>query len=134
MFNVHDRQITQFDHDRLWRLAGRAGERPAADDLENQLDRATVVPARQVPPDVVTMNSEVEVEDVDTGARKILTIVFPEAADARAGKVSVLAPLGVAVLGSRVGEVLECQLPGGLRRLRVNHLLYQPEAAGRYDL
>jgi hypothetical protein len=55
-FNVHDRQITQFDHDRLWRLAGRAGERPAADDLEDQLDRTTVVPARQVPPDLITMN------------------------------------------------------------------------------
>jgi regulator of nucleoside diphosphate kinase len=134
MFNTHDRHITQFDHDRLWRVAGHAGERPAADDLENQLDRATVVPARQVPPDVVTMNSQLEVEDLQTGDRKVVTVVFPDAADARAGKVSVLAPLGVAVLGSRVGEVVECHRPGGPRRLRVNRLLFQPEAAGRYDL
>lgn len=134
MFNMRDRHITQFDYDRLWRVAGHAGERTAADDLENQLDGATVVPARQVPADVVTMNSEVEVEDLDTGNRKVVTVVFPQAADARTGKVSVLAPLGVAVLGSRVGERLECAMPGGLRRLLVRRLLFQPEAAGRFDL
>ena len=134
MFNTGDRHITQFDYDRLWRVAGRAGERTAADDLENQLDRATVVPARQVPPDVVTMNSQVEVEDLHTGNCKLITLVFPQAADARAGNVSVLAPLGVAVLGARVGQVLDCQLPSGLRRLRVNRLLFQPEAAGHFDL
>jgi regulator of nucleoside diphosphate kinase len=87
-----------------------------------------------IPPDVVTVNSRVEVEDLQTGDRKVVTVVFPDAADARAGKVSVLAPLGVAVLGSRVGEVVECHRPGGPRRLRVNRLLFQPEAAGRYDL
>jgi regulator of nucleoside diphosphate kinase len=137
MFNniaTDNRNITQFDFDRLWRVAGRAGEREAADALENQLDTARVVPPRQVPPDVVTMNSRVELEDLDTGARKLITIVFPNEADPREGKVSVLAPLGLAVLGTSVGEVLEWEMPGGLRRLCVRGLLFQPEAAGRYDL
>ncbi len=134
MFDMRDRNSTQFDYDRLWRVAGRAGERAAADALENQLDGANVVPARQVPPDVVTMNSRLEVEDLDTGTRKVLTVVFPPDADARAGKVSVLAPLGLAVLGSQVGQLLEWEMPGGLRRLRVRRVLFQPEAAGQFDL
>jgi regulator of nucleoside diphosphate kinase len=75
------------------------------------------------------MNSEVALRDLDTGEELVLTLVFPAAANAEARRVSVLAPLGTAVLGYRARDVIEWQVPGGMRRLRVERVLYQPEAA-----
>ncbi|MGH7426537.1 MAG: GreA/GreB family elongation factor [Candidatus Methylomirabilales bacterium] len=99
--------------------------------LEHHLDDAEVMPARGIDPDVVTMNSEVRVHDLDTPETLVFRVVFPKAADAAAGKISVLAPLGMAVLGRRVGEQVAWQTPGGLRRLRVDRVLYQPEREGK---
>lgn len=98
--------------------------------LEDELHRATVVSQAEVPPDVVTMNSDVVYEDCVTGARRTVRLVYPRDADAAAGKVSVLAPIGAALLGMRVGQEIEWHVPGGTRRLRVIAVPYQPEAAG----
>ena len=102
--------------------------------LERELERATVVKPDQIPATVVTMNSEVEVMDLDTGERRSLTVVFPAMAGIEAGRVSVLAPLGTALLGSRQGAQVTWQTPRGARQLRVENVVYQPEAAGRFDL
>jgi regulator of nucleoside diphosphate kinase len=126
--------ITRSDYDRLWQLVDRGGESAATDALEQELDRATVVPSEEVAPTVVTMNSEVEIVDLDSGERRIISVVFPHAARPAEGKVSVLAPIGMAVLGAAKGDVLEWQLPRGLRRFRVERILFQPEAAGQFDL
>lgn len=99
--------------------------------LERHLDDAEVMPAHGIGPDVVTMNSEVRVRDLDTYETIVFRIVFPSAADAGAGKISVLAPLGMAVLGRRTGEHVTWQTPGGLRRLQVDRVLYQPEREGK---
>jgi regulator of nucleoside diphosphate kinase len=104
------------DRDRLLRLieqtAGVIGE-----SLEVELDRARVVPA--VPPDVVVMNSEVLYEDITTTQRRHVRLVYPSEANTTDGRVSVLAPLGCALLGLRVGQEIDWQMPGGPRRLRV---------------
>ena len=102
--------------------------------LERELERAVVVKPDQVPPTIVTMNSEVEVVDVDSGERRTLTLVFPSMAAIESGRVSVLAPLGTALLGSCQGAQVTWQTPRGARRLRVENVVYQPEAAGRFDL
>lgn len=102
----------------------------AAEALEEELTRATVVPQHQVPDDVVTMNSIVDYEDVATGERRQVRLVYPKDADAGAGKVSVLAPIGAALLGLRVGQEIEWPTPGRTRRVRVLAVRYQPEAAG----
>jgi regulator of nucleoside diphosphate kinase len=102
--------------------------------LERELERAVVVKPNEVPPTIVTMNSEVEVVDLDTAERRCLTLVFPSMADIEAGRVSVLAPLGTALLGSRQGDLVTWQTPRGARQLRVESIVYQPEAAGRFDL
>jgi regulator of nucleoside diphosphate kinase len=102
--------------------------------LVEELDLANVVSDRDMPKDIVTMRSRVRVNDLDSGEERVLTIVFPWEADSAQGKISVLAPIGTALLGQRVGDTVEWQVPRGQRRLRVEEILYQPEAAGEYHL
>ena len=98
--------------------------------LEAELNRSTRVAAHKVPPDVITMHSKAQLIDLESGEELIYTLVFPHEADIRQDKISVLAPIGTAMLGERVGDVFEWPVPDGLRRLQVKGLLYQPEAAG----
>lgn len=131
--------VTAFDHYRLFRLLDRLRRAqpdaaPAHDALEHELDRAIVVEQDEVPPDVVTMNSMVRAVDQNTEEELKITVVFPGQAAPRDGKISVLAPLGLALFGARVGDEIEWPMPGGTRRLYVDRLLFQPEAAGRFDL
>lgn len=130
--------ITEEDHEKLMRLLKGARQRRYRDldhveQLDAELDRAHLVPADQIPPDVVTMNSKVALRDLDTDGDMVLTLVFPHQANVDEGKVSVLAPLGTAILGYRAGDVIEWQVPGGTRRLQVDHIVYQPEAAADTD-
>ena len=99
--------------------------------LEEELDRARIVSAGRVPANVVTMNSRVRMTDLDTGNEMAYTLVFPRDADFSQGKISVLAPIGTAILGYRAGDVIEWNVPGGKRKLRVEEVLHQPEAAER---
>ena len=87
-----------------------------------------------IPPDVVTMNSRLRLLDLDSGKEMLFTLVFPSDADSDQGRISILAPLGTAVLGFRRGDTFEWRMPGRVRRLRVEEVLYQPEAAGDYHL
>ena len=103
---------------------------PTAEQLESELQRATVVDSRDVPPTVVTMNSEVVYEDCRTGERRVVRVVFPNEADAGRGKVSVMAPIGSALIGLSIGQETEWRVPGGRKRIRVVEIRYQPEASG----
>jgi regulator of nucleoside diphosphate kinase len=129
--------ITAFDHERLTRLLDRPwppGHEGYLGALRAEVARAEVVAPRAVPAEVVTMNSTVALVDVDTGEVDEYTLVYPQDADAEAGKVSVMAPLGTAMLGYRVGDTFAWDVPMGRRRWRVERVLYQPEAAGDYHL
>jgi regulator of nucleoside diphosphate kinase len=132
-------RVTVFDLERLKKLladAQRTSYRGSAylTRLQTELDRAKVVKPEKVPSDVVTMNSRVCLVDLDTGKEEVYTLVFPEDANAVQGKISVLAPIGTAMLGYEVGDVFEWEVPAGKRRLKVKQILYQPEAAGDYHL
>jgi regulator of nucleoside diphosphate kinase len=124
--------ITETDHDKLRRLiAGRRGSGADADhlsELEDELERAEVLDDEQIPADVITMNSEVRLMDVDSGGIKDYKLVFPSQARTE-NALSVLAPIGTAILGYRVGDVIEWRVPKGVRRLKVLEVLFQPEAA-----
>lgn len=98
--------------------------------LEAELGRARVVPAGKVPPDVVTMNSVVRLRDLDSDETEEYELVYPADADMAHNRISVLAPIGTAILGYRLRDVIEWPVPAGLRRLRVEEVLYQPERAG----
>jgi regulator of nucleoside diphosphate kinase len=131
--------VTNYDHYRLFRLLDRLrNAQPfssgAYDALEEELDQATIVNQREVPADVVTMNSKVSAVDLDTGQQMQVTVVFPGDASPASGRISVLAPVGLALLGRRVGEEIEWPMPGGTRRLGIAGVLFQPESAGRFDL
>lgn len=133
--HVRDRiYITNADCDRLRRLiAGRRGANPADFEylnmLEQELDRAEVVDPEAIPRDVVTMNSEVRLRDLDSGTTRRYRLVFPSQFRSDES-VSVLAPIGTAMLGYRVGDIIEWRVPKGTRRLKVLEVVYQPEAAG----
>jgi regulator of nucleoside diphosphate kinase len=95
--------------------------------LEEELDRAHVLLPKAVPRDVVTMNSWVRVRDLATGKTSEYTLVYPQGADLTRGRVSVLAPLGTAVLGCQAGEIIEWMVPGGKRQLRLEKVV-QPSS------
>ncbi len=103
-------------------------------ELEKELNRAKVVKSRDIPPNVITMNSEVFLRDMETQEKVAYRLVFPDHADANQGWISILAPVGTALLGYRVGDVIEWTVPAGTVRLKVEKILYQPEAAGDYSL
>jgi regulator of nucleoside diphosphate kinase len=131
--------ITQFDHRRLEGLMAVMRDRSRHDDthladLEEELERAQVVDPHEVPADVVTMNSKVLLTDLDTGERRDVTLVFPGASNACESRISVLAPMGLALLGGREGEQLRWPTPARVRSLRIERVLYQPEAAGNFLL
>lgn len=110
---------------------GKISERASAElkGLESELERTQIVAPEAVPPNVITMKSRVELLDLDTGESMEFTLVFPSEANIDDGKISVLAPLGTAMLGYRVGDEFEWTVPYGLRRLKVTYVHFQPEAA-----
>lgn len=131
--------ITGQDQQRLKECLSRlqcdngAKDQKHVQQLEAELARALVIESpREVPADVITMNSTVRLKDLDTGKELEYTLVYPGYADADRNRVSVLAPVGAAMLGCRIGDVLEWEGPKGPRRLRAEAMVYQPEAAGDY--
>jgi regulator of nucleoside diphosphate kinase len=129
--------IRDLDHLRLrewlehlpWRLRSQV---PGA--LRRKLCEAEVVPREKVPRNVVTMNSLVGLRDVERDERFSCMLVYPDQADLAQRKVSVAVPLGSEMLGRRVGAVLACPLASGVRRMRIERVYYQPEAAGDFRL
>jgi regulator of nucleoside diphosphate kinase len=126
--------ITKEDYDRLRRLVEgrRAGDYRDAEylnELEVELDRAEIVDPSAVPRDVVTMGSEIRLKDLDTKEVRTYRLVFPAQVRGE-NAISVLAPIGTAMLGYQVGDVIEWRVPKGLRRLKVLKILYQPEREG----
>ena len=132
-------QITEIDLQRLKKLLGGAqysGYQGSEylTKLRTELERAQIVTSQAISQEVVTMNSTVVLLDLTSGEEETYTLVYPENADIGKGKISVLAPIGTAMLGYEVGDIFEWQVPAGDRRMQVKQILYQPEAAGDYDL
>ncbi|GAA4353483.1 GreA/GreB family elongation factor [Variovorax defluvii] len=124
-----ERTLTELDHQRLSRLQDRAA--PPA--LEALLDATDIVAARAVAPNVVTMYSQVRIVDAHTGQAHTLTLCYPADAEPAAGFISVLSPVGLALIGLRVGALARWQLPGGEEGCaRLEAILFQPEASGDY--
>lgn len=127
--------ITERDWERLERMVSGAGKAPNIAKLRNELDQATVVPSEKIPFDVVTMNSRVSFQELDTGEKSEITLVYPSDADINRRRISILAPVGAALIGLRVGDEIEWPLPSGkTRTYKIISVLFQPEAEGRYDL
>jgi regulator of nucleoside diphosphate kinase len=100
------------------------------DELQTELGRAQIIPQDDVPRDVVTMNSTVSLRDLGTNEVETYTLVFPECADIANHKLSVLAPIGTAVLGYRLGDEFRWRVPGGWRTLKIEQVIFQPGRDG----
>jgi len=122
--------VTDLDARRLRALLDRRSETSSVDQvhlqkLQAELERARVLLWAEMPTDVVTMHSEVRVLDLESGERSDYALVFPREADVSAKRISVVAPLGTALLGFREGDTVEWMMPGGIRRLRIERV-HQP--------
>lgn len=129
--------LTDEDHLRLTTLLSRMKKEGGwgsayASGLRRKLEGAVVVPSEDIPYHVITMHSQFRLQDLDTGAAKEYTLVYPYEADFREGKLSILAPVGTALLGSQDLDVVEVAVPAGNKRFRVGAVFYQPEAAEAY--
>ncbi len=127
--------ITQFDKERIEELiavrdSGSDRDRKDLQELQEELQRAEVVAPADIPPNVVTMNSKMVLRDLETGENETYSLVFPKDSDIDNGAISVLAPIGTALLGYCVGDTITWPVPSGERALRIEEIIYQPEASG----
>lgn len=122
--------ITHEDNSKLRLLISSAlysaSTNPALQKLRGELDRAAVIDLNAIPPGLVTMGSHVEFEDFATGEIEDYVITFPDRADVAQKRISILAPIGTALIGCREGDLISWSTPGGLRRLRILRVL-QPD-------
>lgn len=103
-------------------------------ELNSDLASATIVESDKMPNDIVTMNSKVVLKDVASGEEEEWILAFPQGADIYENRVSVLAPMGIAMLGAQPGEVIEWTTPRGVAKAEIIKISYQPEAAGDFHL
>ena len=130
--NQHHVIITAEDHQRLLQLLQReikeiTGCASHLYDLLKELHRASVVDPADVPRDVVTMDSVIELTDLDSNESEVFTLVYPDAENAKENMLSVFAPIGTAILGYHVGDSVSWPVPIGVRRMKIESILYQPE-------
>ncbi|MEO5733961.1 MAG: GreA/GreB family elongation factor [Rubrivivax sp.] len=134
-----ERTLVELDHLRLTHLVQRLRASrdapPSLPFIEQLLEGADVLPWQQMPPDTVTMQSRLRLKNLPGGDRNELTLCFPAAADASAGQVSVLSPLGSSLLGQRVGATVRWVTPaGGTLAAEITDVLFQPESSGEFAL
>lgn len=103
-------------------------------ELNTDLESATIVESKDIPDDVITMNSRVVLRDVASGDEEEWVLCFPHQADIYENKLSVLAPMGIAMLGSQPGDVIEWETPRGIAKAEIVKISYQPEASGDFHL
>jgi regulator of nucleoside diphosphate kinase len=127
--------VTREDLQRLRHILSAPGraQRDEAhlETLRKELDRAAILNGEEAPPDVITMGTRVRVRDLESDLQEDYTVVYPWEVDVGSNRVSVLAPLGTALLGYRTGDRIEWRMPGGVRRLRVEKILHQPQSRRR---
>jgi len=132
-------QITNLDYQRLFNLINSVRDTMKDDlhnieTLEQEIDRAKRIEPRKIGPDFVTMNSEVEVIDLASGRVMTFKLVYPQDADFKNNRLSVLSPLGSALIGYREGDEVEFRVPAGTKKVKITRILFQPEAKGEYAL
>jgi len=124
--------VSSLDYERLvaWMERIPAQDNPTLAALEAELERAEVMEPEHIPAGIITMNSTARVRLDNSGEEKLLTLVYPNQADGTAGHVSILAPIGAALLGLAEGQSIDWPTLAGQTRLTVLEVTYQPEAAG----
>lgn len=112
----------------------RTIELSESEKLLNELNSAIILDPDQIPGDVITMNSVVKISFVDSGLQQEFKIVYPNESNFKDKKVSIFSPIATALIGFRVGDLIEWMVPGGLTKIRIDEIVYQPEASGDFTL
>lgn len=105
-----------------------------ADKLLRELDSAKIVDPQAIPSNVVTMNSIVKLSFQNNNKQIQFQIVYPEQANVKENKISIFSPIATALIGYQVGDEIEWIVPAGLTKIKIDEIIYQPEAAGDFDL
>ena len=105
-----------------------------AEKLLSELSKAEIVPSEKIDKDVVTMNSEVKLFFENTQKEQSFKIVYPQDANLKENKISIFSPIATALIGYKIGGEIEWIVPGGMTKIKIVDLIYQPEAAGDFDL
>ncbi|PPZ92941.1 nucleoside diphosphate kinase regulator [Cloacibacterium normanense] len=105
-----------------------------AEKLLSELSKAEIVPSEKIDKDVVTMNSEVKLFFENTQKEQSFKIVYPQDANLKENKISIFSPIATALIGYKIGDEIEWIVPGGKTKIKIVDLIYQPEAAGDFDL
>jgi len=131
--------ITKLDYARITKSIKDAKQSRSISDAEaekllNELKSAKVVEPEAIPSDVVTMNSIVKISFVKNKKQVQFQIVYPDQADVKKKKISIFSPIATALIGYKAGDEIEWLVPAGLTRIRIDEIVYQPEASGDYDL
>ena len=127
--------LSSLDADRLYALLESLPKNsvPGIEELEQELNRAEIVEPTKMPQDIVTMNSIVRFFVESTKQEFELTLVYPKDMDSNGKNISILAPVGSAMLGLAIGDEIEWPKPGGgTLKVRITEILYQPERSGDY--
>lgn len=137
MQNIQTIYLSEHDADQLRTLIDtlkmhNPSDRAYVMSLENEVNRAEILPSADIPDEIVRINSRVQLTDMETEEVFELQIVYPPDADFDDGKISVLSPIGTALLGCRVEDVILWDVPGGTRKLKIDKMLNQPEAVGDF--
>ncbi|MCK9226290.1 MAG: nucleoside diphosphate kinase regulator [Syntrophorhabdaceae bacterium] len=135
--NTRNIYITENDLERLRLLIDMHNGpeiAPYIERLKKELDEATIIESKRVPGNVVTMNSIVRIRDINTGEEEAFMLVFPEKTGLKRKTVSILSPMGIALIGSGEGDMLEWEMPTGKVKIQIMEIIYQPERLGNYDL
>lgn len=130
--------VTKADFERLSELVKSSHYKATFSEsvaaLKDELSRVQIVEVSDIPRNIVTMRAQVVVRDVKSDESETYTLVYPDEADIDKGRLSVLAPLGIALLGEKTGHSVSFATPAGKRRVKIGKVLYQPEASGHFDL
>lgn len=128
--------LSTIDAERLERLLESlpSSAVPGKADLEAELARAEVMDPKDIPPSVVTMNSTVKFKVESSTEEFCLTLVYPKDVDPSGGTISILAPVGSALLGLSQGDAIEWPRPGGgMQKVQIQEVVYQPERSGEFN-
>ncbi len=131
--------INRLDAERIMQNISKfkSGKPYSVSDIERlveELNRATVMAPEEMPSDIITMHSVVKVKYVNNDKSVTLQLVYPEEANIQENKVSIFAPIATALLGYKKGDIINWRIPGGKVKIKVEDILYQPEAAGEFQL
>lgn len=135
MEKIKEILVTKVDYSRLnalilQKLDDRSNSLRDLNYLNIEIKRAQKVDSKKISPDIITMDSQVQITFLNNNQSKVVKLVYPEKASLKDGQISVLSPLGCALLGYRKGDIVSFNTPGGVQTIKIDNVLFQPEAHG----